>query len=367
MLVIEDSEYGNRVPIQLGTLHIDMILEKAKPEQLVTLGKAYKRGEVGRPILSKGVMELEKVCGPIKLTKSITLEAGETVKVNGLSQLKGNVKRLHMVAEAIRYEGGSEVPQIVTIPTYSVCMPGSQKVTVMLRNFTNNVITLAKGEVVAELVAANLVPNKIVPQFIEEKENSKLAKSGQLQVGKKKRIEKLMEKLELSGMKTWSKECQIEAEQTMKDFEDIFTLELLELGRTNLVKHTIKVNNPIPFKEQYRRIPPHQFEEVRKHLREMEEIGAIQRSSSPWVSPVVLVRKKDGSLRFCIDLRKLNAKTIKDAYSLPRIEESLDCLNGACIFSSLDLKSGYWQVELDDDSILMTAFMVGPLSFYECV
>ena len=99
----------------------------------------------------------------------------------------------------------------------------------------------------------------------------------------------------------------------------------------------------------------------------MEEIGAIQRSSSPWASPVVLVRKKDGSLRFCINLRKLNARTIKDAYSLPQIEESLDCLNGACIFSSLDLKSGYWQVKLDDDSIPMTAFTVGPLGFYECV
>ena len=163
MLVIEDSEYGNRVPIQLGTLHIDMILERAKPEQLVTLGKAYKCGEVGRPVQSKGVMELGKVCGPIKLTKSITLEAGETVKVNGLSQLKGNVKRLHIVAQPIRYEGGSEVPQIVTIPMYSVCMPGSQKVTVMLRNITNDVITLVKGKVIAELAAANLVPNKVAP------------------------------------------------------------------------------------------------------------------------------------------------------------------------------------------------------------
>ena len=99
----------------------------------------------------------------------------------------------------------------------------------------------------------------------------------------------------------------------------------------------------------------------------MEEIGAIRCSNSPWASPVVLVRKKDGSLRFCIDLRKLNSRTIKDAYSLPRIVESLDCLNGACIFSSLDLKSGYWQVELDDDSVPLTAFTVGPLGFYECV
>ena len=234
MLVIEDSEYGNRVPIQLGTLHIDMILRKAKPEQLVKLGKVYKCGEVGRPIQSKGVMELQKVCGPIKLTKSITLEAGETVKVNGFSKLKGNVKRLHVVAEPIKHEGGSEVPQVITIQTYSVCMLGSQKVTVMLRNITNDVITLAKGKVVAELAAANLVPNKIVPRFVKEKENSKLVKSGQLQVGKKKRIEKLMEKLELSGMKTWSKECQKEAEHTMKDFKDIFFSRIVRVRKNQL-------------------------------------------------------------------------------------------------------------------------------------
>ena len=99
----------------------------------------------------------------------------------------------------------------------------------------------------------------------------------------------------------------------------------------------------------------------------MLEIGAIRRSNSPWASPMVLVRKKDGSLRFCIDLRKLNAQTVKDAYSLPCIEDALDSLNGACIFTSLDLKSGYWQVELDDQSIPLTAFTVGPVGFYECV
>ena len=99
----------------------------------------------------------------------------------------------------------------------------------------------------------------------------------------------------------------------------------------------------------------------------MLEVGAIRKLQSPWASAVVLVCKKDGALQFCIDLHKLNARMIKDSQTLPDIEESLDSLCGAVIFTSLDLKSGYWQVELDEDSIPYTAFTVGPLGFYECL
>ena len=98
----------------------------------------------------------------------------------------------------------------------------------------------------------------------------------------------------------------------------------------------------------------------------MINTGAIQPSNNPWVSAVVLVRKKIGKLCFCIDLRKLNSLMVKDTYSIPRIQATLECLQGAVWFTHLDLKSGYWQVELEEASKALTAFKVGPLGFYEC-
>ena len=181
------------------------------------------------------------------------------------------------------------------------------------------------------------------------------------------RLDALFSKLDLSGIKEWSEDNQQKIHDLMVEYQHLFALNNLELGCTDKVKHKIKLDNPVPFKDRYWHILPHQFDEVRNHLQEMLKVGAVWKSVSPWASPVVLVHKKDGSLQFCIDLCKLNSRTIKDTYSLPQIEESLDCLNGAKIFTSLDLKSGYWQVPLEEESIPLMAFTVGPLGFYECV
>ena len=150
------------------------------------------------------------------------------------------------------------------------------------------------------------------------------------------------------------------------EFTCIFSQDDLDLGKTSIVKHSIKVNDLVPFKEQYRHIPPGMYEEVKAHIQEMLDVGAIRPSNSPWARAIALLWIKDRKLWFCIDLQKLNARTIEDAYSLPRIDETLDCLNGAEWFSSLDLKSEYWQVEVEEDSKALTAFTVGPLGFYEC-
>ena len=106
-------------------------------------------------------------------------------------------------------------------------------------------------------------------------------------------------------------------------------------------------------------------EEVRNHLREMLESGAIRPSQSTWCNAIILVRKKDGGLHFCIDFRCLNAHT-KDSYPLPQIQEELESLVGTGHFSCLDLKSGFWQIRMDEVSMTYTAFTVGNLGFFEC-
>ena len=142
------------------------------------------------------------------------------------------------------------------------------------------------------------------------------------------------------------------------EYADIFSSGDGDLGRTAAVKHRIETRNAPPIRQRPRRLPPVLQAETDRQITEMLNRGIIEPSTSPWASPVVLVTKKDGSRRFCTDYRRLNDVTIKDSYPIPRIEESLESLAGAQWFSTLDLASGYWQVELDDAAKEKSAFVV---------
>ena len=107
------------------------------------------------------------------------------------------------------------------------------------------------------------------------------------------------------------------------------------------------------------------IKEVKDHLQKLLDTGIIKPSVSHWASPVVLVRKSNGSLRFCNDYRQLNLRTVKDSYALPRIDELMDNLAGSTYFSSLDMRSGYYQVEVEDNDQAKTAFTTGPMGFWE--
>ena len=112
--------------------------------------------------------------------------------------------------------------------------------------------------------------------------------------------------LDLQGLKEWPESEQKQARELLLKWEHLFACNNLDLGKTALIKHEIRLTDQTPFKERYRCIPPHMYNDERAHIQEMLDIGAICKSHSPWASAVVLVQKKDGGLRFCIDLRKLN-------------------------------------------------------------
>ena len=141
------------------------------------------------------------------------------------------------------------------------------------------------------------------------------------------------------------------------EYEDVFSRDDTDVGKTTLVEHEIPVEDGTqPIRQPPRRLGPEKDNEVQRQVDELRQKGLVEPANSAWSSPVVLVKKKDNSWRLCVDYRKLNAVTRKDAYPLPRVDDSLDALAGSIYFSTLDLISGYWQVPLSPDAQEKSAF-----------
>ncbi len=149
-----------------------------------------------------------------------------------------------------------------------------------------------------------------------------------------------------------------EVRKCLANLQDFFSKGEHDIGRTDRVQHHIKTSDAPPVKERPRRHPYCNQEEIQKQVGDLLKRGVIEPSDSPWAANVVLVSKKDGTKCFCVDYRRLNAVTIKDAYPVPRIDETFDALSGAKWIMTLDLASGYWQVALDEDASQKSTFVV---------
>ena len=244
---------------------------------------------------------------------------------------------------------------------YATLATGSSRIPVVLRNNTKDWLEIKKGTPIARMVAANLIPRVINAVSAKGPDPASTLTEAERQ-------DLLMEKLDLSGLDEWPTEQAEKARGLLKEYHDIFFLEKQDMGHTKAAEHKIVLKDPDtpPFKERFRRIPPPQLDEVRDHLKLMLDAGVIRPSNSPWCNAVVLVRKKDGSLRFCIDFRRLNSLTVKDSYPLPRICETLESLAGAGLYSTFDMNSGFWQVPMSKESKQYTAFTLGSMGLYEC-
>ncbi|KAL0180472.1 hypothetical protein M9458_022878, partial [Cirrhinus mrigala] len=174
----------------------------------------------------------------------------------------------------------------------------------------------------------------------------------------------VQEQIDAVDLSVLSQGEQGEVRALLKRYQSVFSAHDGDLGCTDLISHEIPLLDTVPVRQRYRRIPPSEYEVVKSHINQLLETNVIRESCSPYASPIVLVRKKDGSLRMCVDYRQLNAKTRKDAFPLPRIEESLDFLTGAGWFSTMDLASGYNQVPVNEKDRPKTAFCT-PFGLFE--
>ena len=302
----------------------------------------------------------------VMVQKSVCLGPFQTEIMEGrVKPLLGDTS--HMMITPLREEGqpreGKSLPPgLHVLHVYTHPKNGSGKVSLVVRNMSNSHIFLKKGVPVAWVMSASLVqPVELSPEM----EAALGTESRPKPMSVAARKEKLLEKLNLDGLAHWSPENVVAARELVLAYHDVFVLESNELGCTSAIEHEIRIENSQPFKERFRHIPPPLLEEVCTSLRDMLEAGAIHPSQSPWCNAVVLVWKKDSTLRFCVNFRCLNAQMKKDSYPLPHIQEALESMAGLAHFSSMDFKSGFWQIKMALESQQYTAFMVGNLGFYE--
>ena len=161
-----------------------------------------------------------------------------------------------------------------------------------------------------------------------------------------------------------SSEQQRDLRRLLDEYKDVFSKEGNPISSTSLVEHEIHIEGP-PIRLPFRRQNPVVRDIEQQQVKEMMCDEVIRPSTSPWASPVVMVKKKDGSMRFCVDFRKMNDATIKDAHPLPRIDDTLESLHGSQYFTTLDLKSGYWQVPIKEEDKEKTAFRTSSGQLYE--
>ena len=274
-------------------------------------------------------------------------------------------EHLNVMVQALHAQDGTLPPGITVQNTYTELRKGSRKAVVVVQNNTTYPQTLQKKTPVARAMAMQLVPSIPEPGSLQvQDEVCPNPQTPNLMI--RQRHGKLFDELDLSDLDLWAPELADKACWLLAKYHDIFLLDLAELGCTHLTEHTIKVTDDTPFKEWFRWIPPPMVEEVRDHLREMLESGTIRPSQSAWCNAIILVRKEDSGLHFCIDFQCLNACTKKDSYPLTQIQEALENLVGTGHFSCPDLKSRFRQIKMDEASKQYNAITVGDLGFFKC-
>ena len=277
---------------------------------------------------------------PMELDKKVKLKERFTVPAFGTLVLQGRTEQMMMLDHILRVIMQAPYPEdevnllngLYVLSTYTHLNPRCHDVAIVVRNGTSRPIHMASGRQIGWVITANAVPNpQASPDLLHQLDDEEAIP--ELGLSTAEQQSRLLEILEDNGgldeLKNWPPEVATNARRLLLEFHSVFSLEPNEMGCTDTTEHVIEVANSEPFRKRFRRIAPPMVDEVWQHIQEMLDGGAICPLQSPWGNAIVLVRKKDGSLRFCIDFRKLNERTKKDTYPLPRMQEQMESMVGA--------------------------------------
>ena len=340
-----------------------MFLQKSPDGRAVDLLRGHKvQLEMGSPV-EKSLTELstsgpgtpssgDKDTATVHLLQAVRLPAQHSRLVR--ARVEGPRENVTTLFEAEHEALGKEglvVEDGTVFPDEEGC------VTLVVQNYGDQSIHLTAGELLGQTKPVTVLPaaegGGDDGQVRALRQPTEAPEVGHVD---RQRLVRLQESLDLDhiGLAAADKE---QLRSVVEEFSDVFALDETELGSTEWVTHSIDTGDQHPIRQPPRRIPYALRAKVDEMVEQMLDRGVIQPSRSPWGSPIVLVAKKDGSTRFCVDYRRLNAVTKMDVHPLPRIDDSLDLLAGSKYFTTLDLASGYWQVGMDQKSQEKTAFV----------
>ena len=286
--------------------------------------------------------------GSIRLSTSVVVPPFTAVSVCGTGRVE--VEDRQVIVEP---SSRASIPSgLVVCPSLSCLSKGKTKF--QIRNYTSSPITMKKRHLVGELFDAEVVNNQENKYMVYCESNLGEAQL-KMGVADEETVTDFLSQIDIGDVEMTKSQNQRLKEILLKN-KRAFSRDDDDLGYTELIKHRIKLEDKVPVKLADRRIPPKLQPEVKEHLQKWLDSGVIRESYSPYASQIVLVRKKSGQLRICCDYRNLNGKTIKDAFPLPRMDDTLQALGGAKIFSSFDLNQAFMQMALHEDDAHKTAF-----------
>ncbi|CAM4573172.1 unnamed protein product [Caretta caretta] len=348
-LICPDPKGTSDVSVLIGTnsslfkVLADYCRRRAGDQYLNTLmihtlcAEAYRKIESAKRDTSELPLGALKYAG----TTPLVVPARTEQEVLVMSTcLKGSKGTLAMIEQPM----GGELPEGVLVPSGVITLPADtqERVTILIANETSRDIFVKQGQKIADLFE----PESIVkPQCETQVPTIDPAKFD-------------------FGDSPVSEDWKDRLRKKLCERSKVFSLHEWDVGCAKGVEHNIRLHDSRPFRERSRKIALSEMEDVRHHLQELAANGIITESRSPYASPIVVVRKKNGKIRMCIDYRTLNSRTVVDQYTMPRVQDALDCLLGSQWFSVLDLRSGYYQIPLGEEDKEKTAFIC-PLGFYQ--